>query len=577
MGVTMTTLPPGATLQQIDGGANYYANNGFTYAHNAGWDDSFFPIGPWLAGIDDQSDVNRWKDLGLNTAFTLTADSSLSLLRSNNIYAILQRDELNRFGSLGPETVGILSADEPSTYSEGVSTPLSTTPNSVQDGRFWWMNNTHNILQGGNLGGVPTSQVLSNLITTPNGTNRHIDAHSTDLYWFAGAEAPFWRSVGGDLYGLGRDATSDEMSRGSNYGFMVDWARSYQTTYSIPIFQFVETGGPYTEDTSASNYITPPELNWAVWSSVIHGARGIVYFNHTFAGPGDSFDNLADPYYQTVQSGQTISIYDQVKATDALVEHLAPVLNSPTALGYVTVSPTPTTFNGIETMAKDYNGQFYIFADTRDSETQHNIPATFTVKDLNATSVTVVNENRTLPVTNGVFTDTFANAWTVHIYQVNDGSGPLPPPPPVDTPPTVSVSDTTATDGQFLAASPAVEAGETIPLGPAYAGAVNFLSDTGTLKLKDSPTRAGTVAGLHGQDAIDLADITFGANAILGYSANGGNTGGTWTSGSLNAPSLALLGQYAASSFVMASDGHGGTLITDPAPSQQPLLTLPHP
>ena len=64
-----------------------------------------------------------------------------------------------------------------------------------------------------------------------------------------------------------------------------------------------------------------------------------------------------------------------------------------------------------------------------------------------------MNENRTIPVTNGVFTDTFANAWTVHIYQVNDGSSPPPPPPPVDTPPTVSVSDKTATHGQVLTAS----------------------------------------------------------------------------------------------------------------------------
>jgi hypothetical protein len=80
-------------------------------------------------------------------------------------------------------------------------------------------------------------------------------------------------------------------------------------------------------------------------------------------------------------------------------------------------------------MAKDYNGQFYIFADTRDSETQHNIQATFTIADQNATSVTVVNENRTIPVVNGAFGDTFANAWTVHIYQVNDGgsTGSLSP------------------------------------------------------------------------------------------------------------------------------------------------------
>src|SRR5262249_7456748 len=176
---------------------------------------------------------------------------------------------------------------------------------------------------------------------------------------------------------------------------------------------------------------------WAVWSSLIHGAQQIIYFDHSFGGPGFSSDNLGQAYYQTIQPGQTISIYDQVKATDALVEQLAPVLNSPFAMNYVTVDGphytygTPDfTLGGLEVMAKDYNGTFYIFADTRDSETQHNIPATYHLNDPQAVSVTVLNENRTIPVANGVFTDTFANAWTVHIYQVNDGSGSSPPPPP---------------------------------------------------------------------------------------------------------------------------------------------------
>ena len=140
-----------------------------------------------------------------------------------------------------------------------------------------------------------------------------------------------------------------------------------------------------------------------------------ISITHSVVQP-QSNDNLAQPYYQTVQPGQTISIYNQVQATDALIKQLAPVLNSPIALDYVTVNcplcewTVVSLLSGIEVMAKDYNGQFYIFADTRDSETQTNIPATFTIADLNATSVTVVNENRTIPVVNGVFTDTFATA-----------------------------------------------------------------------------------------------------------------------------------------------------------------------
>jgi hypothetical protein len=41
---------------------------------------------------------------------------------------------------------------------------------------------------------------------------------------------------------------------------------------------------------------------------------------------------------------------------------------------------------------------------------------------------------------------------------------------------------------------------------------------------------------------------------------------------------IALLGSYMASTFVAASDGHGGTLISEAAQTsvQSPLLTQPH-
>ncbi len=83
------TLPAGVTLQPIDGGTNYYAAHGFTYAANAGWDSpSFIPIGPWEDSLVTQSDATRWLDLGWNTAFTITSNTSASLARSNGIWLI---------------------------------------------------------------------------------------------------------------------------------------------------------------------------------------------------------------------------------------------------------------------------------------------------------------------------------------------------------------------------------------------------------------------------------------------------------------------------------------------------------
>jgi hypothetical protein len=417
---TASGLPAGVTLKPIDGGPNYYCSHGFTNACNDGWDSpSFFPIGPWYGAVYAQSDVNRWKDLGWNTAFRTTGSASLPLMKSSGLFAIVDDEGSAETPGMGSETVGLLASDEPPTLSAYTSS-LASTPNSQQDGRFWYLNNTWNFIHYGGLSpDNSSSDVLAKQIATPNGTLRHADTQSVDTYWFSGAKGNASIDYeGGLMYGLSGEMSNAQAECGCRYGDMVDSLRADQTTYPAPIAQFVEDGGPFSEDTSASSYITPPEMNWSVWSSIIHGARQLIYFNHTFAGPAISDDNLAQAYYQAVQPGQTISAYGQAKATDALVATLAPEINSPQAIGYVSVSPAAQTFSGIETRATDNNGKFTIFADTRDAETASNIQATFTTADGYTGPVTVAGENRVVQAANGVFTDVFAKGSTTHVYQV---------------------------------------------------------------------------------------------------------------------------------------------------------------
>ena len=107
-----------------------------------------------------------------------------------------------------------------------------------------------------------------------------------------------------------------------------------------------------------------------------------------------------------------------------------------------------------------------------------------------------------------------------------------------------------------------IGAGETLELPSAYSGQISFAADTGTLKLDNSGTFAGTVAGMGGQDTIDFADIDPAKVQTPGYAgdASGGTlnvTDGTHTA------NIALLGNYLASTFVASSDGHGGTSVTN--------------
>jgi len=417
-------LPPGVTLTQIDGGPDYYCSHGFTHACAAGWDNpSFFPIGPWLAPMAFQSDADRWHDLGWNTAWSVdTNNASLALFTPNQLNLIIYWEQIaswlpSQGGNLGPATVGIMAWDEPSTIADALHA-LSTIANVHQDNRFWWENYVVAQIVYGIEGVNPMDALLSTLVTTPNATQRHIDIASVDSYWMAGTLDPYVPSNLQQLYALDHLPTPDEQRRGAHYGHLIDRQRPWQAGhYPAPRPAFIENGGPYNANTTAASYIQPEELPAAVWNSLMHGARGLAFFNHSFAGPAVSYDNLAQVYYQTIQPGKTISMYNQTKAVITRVKALAPVLNAPFANGYATVSPAPSNFAGIDVAVKYAGQQFYVFAMPKYSPTLLNQTATFTVKS--GSTATVLDEARAIPIVGGQFTDTFATSNTVHIYRID--------------------------------------------------------------------------------------------------------------------------------------------------------------
>jgi hypothetical protein len=104
-----------------------------------------------------------------------------------------------------------------------------------------------------------------------------------------------------------------------------------------------------------------------------------------------------------------------------------------------------------------------------------------------------------------------------------------------------------------------------------------FVGSTGTLQLDNSTSFSGTVAGLAGQDTLDLRDINPATVQTPTYS--GSSSAGTLTvTDGTHTAHIALLGNYLASTFVTSSDAHGGTAIVDPllsSSNQQPALTQP--
>ena len=85
----------------------------------------------------------------------------------------------------------------------------------------------------------------------------------------------------------------------------------------------------------------------------------------------------------------------------------------------------------------------------------------------------------------------------------------------------------------------------------------------------------GTVSGFTLGDTIDLVNLSYGSNTNASFS--GDTTGGVLSVGNgVDTAHIALFGNFAASSFTLGSDGHGGTTTIDSLVSVAPLLHTNH-
>jgi hypothetical protein len=233
--------------------------------------------------------------------------------------------------------------------------------------------------------------------------NEFQDVVSADAYWFTDEDVCGYKQ-GGDLLGSMAQLPDDVCHLAANYGRTVDRMRGLvEPRGSRPVWAFVELGHPFTQENWPT--IRPAQVRAAVWSSLIHGARGIIYFNHSFAGPCKSQHILRDPCYGDVRA--------EVSRLDAQVTRLAPVLNGPTVEGALRVD------GPVDAVTKYHDGSLYVLSG---ANTAGGGSAAFTVRCAADQQVTVLDESRTVRLRDGRFEDAFADGDAVHLYQVH---GPL--------------------------------------------------------------------------------------------------------------------------------------------------------
>ena len=121
-----------------------------------------------------------------------------------------------------------------------------------------------------------------------------------------------------------------------------------------------------------------------------------------------------------------------------------------------------------------------------------------------------------------------------------------------------------------------IASGATLTLTTAATGTDTFTGKSGTLVLDDASGFRGKIEAFGGQDQLDLADIGFGSKPRSALPKTAATGGELKVSDGIHTANIALLGNYMASTFALASDGHGGTLITDVPHAQQGVLAMPY-
>lgn len=366
-------------------------------------DPNFFPIGVWFESVLEQTDIVKDKATGLNTYVVLTGNSSLALLKSNDMHFMAQQEEWT--SKVSDTNASAIKSwflwDEIDMQMDPgpARTQLQNIVNALpKDGRLRQNNYGKGIMFWYSL--ADAQSIVRN----------YTDVTGADIYWFTD---PFclgqWE--GGNLFNGGtRALTTREGRRASNYGATVNRMRTLQVanadgSRSQPVWNIVELGGPFTENT-VDNYIKPREVQAAVWHSLIAGARGIVYFNHTFGGANQTQHILRANGYENIRAAVT--------TTNLQVKQIAHVLN-----GSFAAFPTAPTGNVKASLRYSHvNNKYYVIAGHADGRGGSATTAEFTVPVQSGT-VTVEFENRTIPIVNGKFSDSFADVLTTHVYRIN--------------------------------------------------------------------------------------------------------------------------------------------------------------
>jgi len=339
----------------------------------------YFPIGVWL---QNTAYAARYKALGINLYVGLWAGptkAQLAALKAAGLQAIAPQNAVGLADTSGT-IVAWMQDDEPDNAQPdgkgGFSDPTPPAAivekyhrmKAVDPTRPVWINFGRGVAWDGWYGRKSRTNRPEDYADYLKGA----DIASFDIYPGASSQAAirdqFWRVP----YGVAR---------------LKEWAKP-----GTPVWAFIETGG------ISGPAATPEQVRAQTWAAIVAGATGVTYFVHQFKPSFSDRRLLSDP-----------AMMDSIKATNALIARLAPVLNAPTIAGRTRV----VSSDAKAPIAKD--GAIYLFAvNIREFATE----ATFDVEGAPArASIESMDGDRALSLTGGRFSDSFP-PFGVRIYKI---------------------------------------------------------------------------------------------------------------------------------------------------------------
>lgn len=353
-----------------------------TYPNGFPADPGFFPIGVWL---QSPARAPTYKAIGINTFVGLhegPTEPQLAELAKHNMFAVAAQNEVGLTSRNRNVIKGWLHIDEPD--------------NAQPTGPGKWG------------ACIPAAEVVrqTRAMKTRDGTRPVL------LNFGQGVVNEYWIGRGpctGDqvYYGIAAEGagilsfdiypvSAKEPQVKDKLEYV---ARGVTRLYKLASSQQSVWAILETTSLNPPARVTADQLRSTVWMSLIHGAKGIVYFVHEFT-----------PAFREDAIFRYGEIVDEVKRTNGLIASLAPVLNSPDVIGKVTIQATAP----IAAMVKQHNNVLYVFAAGMTSAPARS---RISIDGINRATADVVGENRNAPISQGVMEE-FFTGYGVHIYAI---------------------------------------------------------------------------------------------------------------------------------------------------------------